>query len=643
MTPERPTLLRTLLNEGAGAALAAYAARPAPDADDDRWGGYARFALGELLPAKDLLLRAHARGCAAAGIELATVWRYLGQLESAMEALMTLPWGDLGPFDRALAHREHGACLLAAGQHREAVRALELAWRDVTALGADGEALVGPTAQLLGYAYAQLGRTAPALHYLDTAIAGTLPERRLQGLLTRALCAVHAGRYARADADLDAAQALLDATPGARAFTAYLLGTLRRAQGRWQEALSAYAAATGHARTVGEANTEFIALLGAASVHTAVGQLDDAAGALARAARLEEKPADRAHLALRRGAWEARAGRPEALGTLRGARDAWTALDFPREAAWAELHLAEAHLRQGEAAPAREALRRAALHREALGDGASLIPELHLLRELPAYLAAHADEADAQRLLADRRATDICAPLQVRLQSFGRGQVLVDGQEVRLGMRRSVELLTYVMLRESVTRDEVLLDLWPDDDPQRATNYFHQARHELNQVLPNLAIRFERERGTYGVQVEGTRLSWDVEEFQRLLSAGNDNGLMHALTLYQGPFLADATSEWVHKERTHLEWSMVKVGLQLMQRWSASGDYARCLRLSRRLLEIDPFDETLAELLVEATLQLEGRAQALHTLRGVTERFDAEQLERPPALQHMMERLSRLN
>jgi len=64
-----------------------YRALDEPEGVDHRWGGYCLFALGQLLPAKDLLLRAKAERCTAAGIELAVILRYLGDLSAAHHEL----------------------------------------------------------------------------------------------------------------------------------------------------------------------------------------------------------------------------------------------------------------------------------------------------------------------------------------------------------------------------------------------------------------------------------------------------------------------------------------------------------------------------------------------------------------------------
>lgn len=614
-----------------------------PDGTDLRWAGYCLFALGRLLDAKDTLLRARGAGCSAATLELATVLRYLGDADGARRELEALPLTAVSGADRVYALRERAALHLFDGHARDALPLLEEAWRDVVTLGEDGRTLEAHTAQLLGYTYGLMGRAAYAVHYLDVALSELAGVKRLHTLHSRAQALLYDGRYAAARADLSEAASLLGHAPGANAYHAYLQGLLERASGRFEDARRAFSDAAGVARETGETSTEFLGELGLASVLHALGERAAARPHLLRAGPLARNAWQRALLDVREGAWQRDVDPGRAATLLTRARDAFDALGLDREVGWAELHLAETHAVSGHGDEADEALRRALERRHVLGSGAPFLPELRLLPRVAERLAALADEPDVAVLLADRRAAFSDVPLHVRLVTLGGARLLVDEQDVRLGMRRTLELLAFLVARGPASRDAILGSLWPDDDPKRAANYFHQAVHALKETVPTLRVSFDKASRTYHLVCEGPLFSWDAGDVKRALSGDDDDGRARAVEAYGGPFLPDVEADWAREERDELAFSVIGTGLQLMARWSAQGDFEKCRALARRLLDVDPTDAALAEYLVVATLELEGTLAAQRTLLEVGARAERELGCTPDWVDRLYRRLPTFN
>lgn len=635
MTAVHP-IFQAILNGQFAEGLALHRQHPLPTPEDDRWAGYCLYVLGQLMEAKDLLLRATGRGCAAAGAELVTVLRSLGDVQAANAALNTLLHANLAPTDRAYALRESAALHLNSGQVRRAVTALEEAWTLLSGRSGAAEALQVQTAQQLGYAYHLLGRNTPARHYLEFALSRAEGARRLHPLMTRAQVHLYAGHYDRSHADLAEAGTLL--TAGARPYHAYLTALLARAQGRWEEALRAFLESAAAARETGERSTEFLAELGASTVFTVQGDAWAARLHLQRASQMHETPWEEALFRLRQGYLLGATGQPEAEAQLRAARLAFGTLDLPRETAWAELHLAElaADRHEGQAL---EAVGQAMLQRSALESGASLLPELRLLPRLSALMRRRWQEPNVARLLAERRQVLGDAPMDVRFLTLGPARIEVDGQPIRLGLRRTPELIAFLLCRGPSGRDAVLAALWPDDDPRRARNYLHQAIFALKEALPALQIVYDRHTRLYRPVCEGPTFFWDAGFIKRALSADDEHERQRAVLAYSAPFLQDVDSEWAREERDALSFSVITVGLKLIRRWSAEGEYLKCADLSRRLLAVDPGDEALAEYLVEAVLELEGLAAAQRALSEVSARAERELDVRPPWVDRLSRRL----
>jgi DNA-binding SARP family transcriptional activator len=602
--------------------------------EDDRWAGYCLFAKGRLLEAKDLLQRSLSAGCQAALIELATVLRQLTDLENAYQTISDLDFEQLGDFDRALAERELGVIHSLLGQPVQATEALERAWAAALSTEISLHIRSG-IAHVLASMYEQRGLERQAGHYFELALKHASGGKRLYPLIKHGLALTHAGRFTEAENALQEAQRLLKQSPNAEPVAAYYLGVLRRAQGRWTEALEAFTGASQHAKTILDAETEFFAVLGSAAIEVGLGRLDAARAHLSRAKALATDDRKRAFLALREGAMWTVQDDGRAADRLESAVVAFEQFGMRREVAWAHLHLAEAHLRAANEIASDRSLEAAADVRHALGSGTAIALELRGLPNCFDHLSIMPKSAYAAVLFEDWRSLEGSAPVTVQIVTLGAAQVIADGRTARLSMRRAPEVIAYLLLNPGVTRDQLLAALWPDAAPDAAANYMHQVRHELMRAVPGLAIVFDRATKSYSVSCEGPRLRFDVAEIKSLLSADVEDSLERALKAYTGSFLPQAESEWARSERETLEWSVIKAGLRLMDSWSTRGDFNKCLELAQRLLEIEPLNEVLAEYLVSATMELEGHLAARRALEDIARRYRDEVGELPARLQDL--------
>lgn len=619
----------------------AYEGMDDPAPQDDRWAGACLFNLGRFLEAKDLLVRALGRGCEAAGIELATVYRQLGEFGLASAALARLVPARLRPFDRALAHRELGAIRFGAGDLVAATEAWEGAWTAAHE-SAGCQAILPGLAQALGLGYSARGLDLRALHYLDRAVLTPSPARRAYARSSRGLCLVYLGRFIEAERDLDEAATLVTAVPAAVPVITLNHAILLRARGLLGPALERFGVAAALARHAQEPSTECYAVLGSCAVLTVLGRFDEASANLARARGSARTPAARAAVALREGALMAREQDPAALSALETAAAGLAMLGLQREVGWAYLQLSEAHLLAGRAAQADAAARRATEARNLLGCGTAVAVELPLAARTLERLAGLPPGHAARALFDDWRCLEGTAPMNVELRTLGTAELLVDGRRARLQLARSVEVLAYLLANPRSRRSRVLSALFPEVPPTRAVNYLHQVRLELAREVPGLTVPYDREARTYAVACEGPRLVWDVQELNRLVTAtSKDDGAADAaIGAYAGPFLPEADTEWVRTERERLEWSVVKVGLESMERWYAAGEFKKCTDLATRLLELEPLNGALAEYLVTATLALEGEVSARRELERVSARFNEEVNDVPDRLRELARRLN---
>lgn len=121
--------------------------------------------------------------------------------------------------------------------------------------------------------------------------------------------------------------------------------------------------------------------------------------------------------------------------------------------------------------------------------------------------------------------------------------------------RRPLALLALLAMagEHGLSRDEVLVHLWPDNTPARARNVLKQTLYSLRRDLraPDLVLA----RGDH-LRLNAIRLTSDVAELEAALDQGD---VERALELYHGPFLDGFSlpdvpefERWVRAERLRL-------------------------------------------------------------------------------------------
>jgi DNA-binding SARP family transcriptional activator/Tfp pilus assembly protein PilF len=627
-------ILEFIFNTDYQNGLQLYAKLKTPTPEDDRWAGYCLLELGQPWAARDLLTEAMDRGCQAAMIELALTYHRLGEIEIGLNLLERLNLKQLRPFDCAQASRSLGNMYLIAGHHAQALTAFEKAWEIATKDEFCAPLRAG-TSHQLGYVNIQLGKLDQAFHHLEYSLEHAIPGKRIYPLLSRAHAYTNAGRFQEAQRDIFEARELLQLTPGMATMITYRLGMLRQMQGHWSEAINLQLETASLAKSRGEREIEFFAEIALIATHTALGQIDQARGHLGRAAHIVHSPREEAFLAMREGTLMTAREQPQAIERLERAINGFQTLGLHRETGWANMHLTEAHLKFGNTHTAHETLERAAAERYALGPSTGVVCELRFLPLTFDHLSTLPLEAYSSVLLQDWRAFEGSTAARVHLCTFGDSRVIADGRPVKLALKRTTEVIAFLLLNPNVTREKIFAALWPDDAPITAANYLHQARLELARAVPGLLIAFDKPEKTYSVQCQGPKLTWDVLEVKRLLTSERDDALQHVLTHYKGPFLPQADNDWVRDERTRLERTLINTALKTMDRWQSGGKSQRCLETARRLLEVEPLNPDLIEHVINSVLVLDGSAAARRELALFAKIFQEELGELPPQLRQV--------
>jgi DNA-binding SARP family transcriptional activator len=179
----------------------------------------------------------------------------------------------------------------------------------------------------------------------------------------------------------------------------------------------------------------------------------------------------------------------------------------------------------------------------------------------------------------------------LRLLTFGGLRVLRDEVVVPelANQRRRIAVLAAVAAAHpaGISRDKLLLQLWPDADAERG-------RHALNQIVYNLRRELGESPidGALELMLLPNVMTADITDFRAAVARGDHDAVA---TLYAGPFLdgffvpgATEFDRWVEDERQRA----MRQAISAMEKLAAAADRAGATdgvsRWTGRLVELDP-------------------------------------------------------
>jgi DNA-binding SARP family transcriptional activator len=216
--------------------------------------------------------------------------------------------------------------------------------------------------------------------------------------------------------------------------------------------------------------------------------------------------------------------------------------------------------------------------------------------------------------------------LWIRL--FGPPQLIVDGQPVSIGRKKSRALLYYLAAQSTpVTRDHLLMRFWPDHDRTAAQHMLRTNLHGLRAAL-GAALQASEETLTLVPDV-----TVDVRQFATALSSPPSDAayLGSLLELYRGDFLEGFTlpdiptfDDWVAAEREQYRRLLIR-GLSTLSRLQEDRQHlGAALAALDRALALDPLQEDLQRAAIRLSYLAGDRAGAIRRYDQLRQLLDDE-------------------
>ncbi len=184
-------------------------------------------------------------------------------------------------------------------------------------------------------------------------------------------------------------------------------------------------------------------------------------------------------------------------------------------------------------------------------------------------------------------------PLELMVNVFGRISVGYAGAFVQIPLAKSTELLVWLVLHGSGSRDQLITALWDGSRNAKNVHYFKVVVRQLRLALSQLPdVTFNPllfEQDLYRLHSD-LRVLLDATAFQKP-QLTDVLAIVPLLELYQGEFMPGFDSEWILETRTHFHDQAVTLNLQLARHLEAEQPL-EAIQCYQRVLELDEVNDT---------------------------------------------------
>jgi len=335
----------------------------------------------------------------------------------------------------------------------------------------------------------------------------------------------------------------------------------------------------------------------------------------------ESPPSGAGPLDHRVGAWRGLAlllaGEDEhAAQILRTAVTRMTTSDCALELASAAVFLAEVEWRLGEEQAADDA---ADIALDAARTQGSTFLLLEALRFFPAVASRRIDaepsgagdwhEVGRQLRAPDEPDRSVQPTGSALLREFGSVALLVDGKEVPTGIRKSLELLAYLLDHGGrAPRERILADVFGGQG-RSAQAYLRQARSQLSRAIawPSAIVADGEElrvSDEFPVSSESVEVEDQLRSARHLDPRARLRVIVDVLDRAQGDLLKGVRSDWVEQRREHVRVLLTEAAHDAARLTFADEKYAAARDYAERVLRDEPYRETAWQILMQVAAAL---------------------------------------
>lgn len=239
-------------------------------------------------------------------------------------------------------------------------------------------------------------------------------------------------------------------------------------------------------------------------------------------------------------------------------------------------------------------------------------------------------------LAANNAVPSLAEAPRLTIRLMGQYSAGIEGKAgIRWRTNKEKELLAYLASRNEYRahRDQIIEDLWPEENFDKAKVYLHTSvsllRKHLKQIDLDGIVKYENER----YFLDKDQVDVDVPSFKKhlqelkQLEKPTPRDIERALLFHKGPLLKDEDYLWADYdaellERTAAEWRLALGGFY----WE-SGEYDKVAETAELAIERSPYDEEAYRLLMKSYNGL-GKNYLVHSVyHRLTDKLEELQIK----------------
>jgi len=255
---------------------------------------------------------------------------------------------------------------------------------------------------------------------------------------------------------------------------------------------------------------------------------------------------------------------------------------------------------------------------DALTQGGTIAPICEII--LSSILLESGDHTQARRRLAN--SVKLLKKMEVetsekdsylfRIQMFGPIRVFHGEHEINVAMWRTVKsrhLLAYLAHQNKpISTDQIMEDLWPYVDPDRALALFHTTLYYLRRLLQQFTNKEVIIRGSRRYQLRPGSILIDRFQFEETAhlaleketTAALAEQLEAAVSLYRGDYLEDLDYQWIAPIQEELKNLNMELRQKLAVYYLQNKIPSKALLHLHHLMALNPYSEKILKLLLIA-------------------------------------------
>lgn len=221
------------------------------------------------------------------------------------------------------------------------------------------------------------------------------------------------------------------------------------------------------------------------------------------------------------------------------------------------------------------------------------------------------------------RTADIQDTLSIRC--FGKFSIFFNKLEpIKWRTEKSKELAALLMYHagREVSRDEIIEQLWPETDADRAIHYLHNSIYYIRKSFEEYGISgaVMKISGTYTFTVSD-EVDSDLDRFRTLTAIeSKDSAAMESLlSICRAGFMVGEDWNWASLERGAIEEKYLNLVVKLSAQYLKSKDFTKAEELLKEAYTRAPFDERITTLLIKLYISANQKIKAMMHFNEYTE------------------------